>query len=58
MKLRQSSNSRNSEACLQFLLSMWKLKSPRRRTEGEVDVSCVTRSEKSERKDGLGLGGR
>lgn len=57
-RLRQLRRSRKSEACLQFLLSVWKLKSPRSRTEGEWADSWVTRSVKSERKDGFGLGGR
>ncbi len=36
---------------------MWKLKSQRRRIEGEVEHSPVTKSGKSVRKEGLGLEG-
>ena len=38
--------------------SMWMLKSPSRRTEVEREQSWVRNSEKSERNDGFGLGGR
>jgi len=34
------------------------LKSPRSKTEGEIADSCVMNSERSDRKEGLGLGGR
>jgi len=35
---------------------MWILKSPRRRPESEMVDICVRKSEKSERKEGFGLG--
>lgn len=38
-KLWQCSRSRNSIAALQFVSLTWKLKSPRRITEGEMEHS-------------------
>ena len=56
-KLKQFNSSRNSVADLQLMLSMWKLKSPRMTTEGDIAQSWVRKCEKSERKVGFGLEG-
>ena len=45
-------------ASLQSVESIWILKSPKRRMEGEMEQSWVRNSDRSERKAGLGLGGR
>lgn len=58
IKLKQFIICRNSMASLQSVLSMWMLKSPKRRMEDERALSWVKKSESSERKEGLGLGGR
>ena len=44
-------------AGLQSVTSMWKLKSPRRRTVGEMAHNWVRKSAKSGRKAGFGLAG-
>ena len=58
VKLRHCSSSKNSVAGLLSVLSMCKLKSPRRRTDGEIADIWVRKSAKSERKEGCGFGGR
>ena len=58
VKLRQLIRSRKSMAFLQSGASMWRLKSPRSKTDGEIEESVVMNSESSGRNDGLGLGGR
>ena len=57
VKLKQLSRSRKSIAFLHAGESMWRLKSPRSNTDGEILDSAVMNSEKSARNDGLGLGG-
>lgn len=51
--LKHLSKSRNSVAILQSVESMWMLKSPRSRMEGEMELG----EEFRERKAGFGLGG-
>ena len=58
VKWKQWSSYRRSIALLQFGSSMWKLKSPSRRIEGDMADSWVTKAARSERKEWLGLGGR
>ena len=58
VKFKQFSRSRKSLAGLQSGESMWRLKSPRSKTDGEIEDSAVMNSERSDRKDGWGLGGR
>ena len=57
-KLKQLSRSRKSIVFLHSGESMWRLKSPKSKTEGEIEDSAVMNSERSGRNDGLGLEGR
>ena len=52
----QLSRSRESIAFSHFGESMWRLKSPRSKTDGEIEDSALMNSERSGRNDGLGLG--
>ena len=47
-----------SIALLRFGSSIWMLKSPSRRIEGDMADSCVRKTARSERKEWFGLGGR
>ena len=58
VKLKQFSRSRKLVEFLQSGESMWRLKSPRSKMDGDVEDSVVMKSERSGRNDGLGLGGR
>ena len=58
VKLKQLSRSRKSIAFLHSGESMWRLKSPKSKTEVEIEDSAVMNSERSGRNDGLGLEGR
>ena len=50
--------SSSSIVVLQFGKSTWMLKSPSRRTDGDMAQSWVRNSDKSEGNVGFGLGGR
>lgn len=57
VNLKHGSSSRNSEAGLLSVLSICRLKLPRRRTDGEMADNWVRKSVKSERKRGMWFGG-
>lgn len=50
--------SRKSGVVLQLGESIWMLKSPKSNMEDVYEKSCVMSSAKSDKNDGLGLGGR
>ena len=52
MKLKKLSRSRKSIAFLPSGESMWRLKSPRSKTDGEIEDSAVMNSERSGMNDG------
>ena len=58
VRLEQFNKSRRSLAFLQLGESICRLKSPRSRRDDEVEKSVVMNSDKSDTKDGCGLGGR
>lgn len=58
VKLRHRRSSRNSKAGLLSVLLIWRLKSRRRRMDGEMADSWVEKSARLERKGGFDLGGR
>lgn len=54
MRLKRYNNSMNSVVDFFVVLSIWMLKSPRRRTKGKMAHSWVTKPEKSEKNGGGG----